>query len=169
MKITQILACIAIFLGSSSLQAKDKPKHAAGKKPNAAEQKTTTAPKTLYDRLGGMPAITAVVEDFVGNCAGDARIKNFFVATAADPARLTTFKKLVAEQVCQGSGGPCKYSGKSMKETHLKMAIQDAHFTAVVEDLVKSLNKFKVAKADQDALLAILGPMKGDIVTAAKH
>ena len=119
---------------------------------------------TLYNRLGGKKAITAVVDDFVGNCASDARINSFFAKTAADTKRLQKFKANLVDQICEAAGGPCKYKGKSMKEAHAGMGVKSADFGALVEDLVKSLDKFQVAKADKDTLLGVLGPMKSDIV-----
>ena len=108
--------------------------------------------KSLYDRLGGQPAITAVVDDFVGNVAADARINRFFART--DIPRL---KRLLVEQICQGTGGPCTYTGRDMKTTHAGMGITDAQFNALVEDLVKSLDKFKVPEKEKGELLGILG------------
>jgi hemoglobin len=64
-----------------------------------------------------------------------------------------------------GNGGPCKYTGKDMKSAHAGMGIKEADFNALVEDLVGALDKFKVAAADKNTLLGVLGPMKGDIVT----
>ena len=115
--------------------------------------------KSLYDRLGGQPAITAVVDDFVGNVAADTRINQFFART--DIPRL---KRLLVEQICQGTGGPCTYTGRDMKTTHAGMGIKDAQFNALVEDLVKSLDKFKVPEKEKGELLGILGPMKPSIV-----
>jgi hemoglobin len=120
--------------------------------------------KALYDRLGGKAAITAVVDDFVANCAADTRINKFFADTAKDPKRLAMFKTNLVDQLCEATGGPCKYTGKNMKEAHKGMGVSSADFDALVEDLVKSLNKFKVAPADQKILLGVLGPMKADIV-----
>lgn len=122
------------------------------------------AQKTLYQRLGERKAIVAVVDDFVANCAADARINKFFAATAKDPARLAAFKTNLVDQICEASGGPCKYKGKDMKTAHVGMGISNADFDALVEDLVKTLNKFKVAADDQKALLGVLGPMRGQIV-----
>lgn len=122
------------------------------------------AQKTLYQRLGERKAIVAVVDDFVANCAADARINKFFAATAKDPARLAAFKTNLVDQICEASGGPCKYKGKDMKTAHAGMGISNADFDALVEDLVKTLNTFKVAAADQKALLGVLGPMRGQIV-----
>ena len=115
--------------------------------------------KSLYDRLGGLGAITAVVDDFVGNVAADNRINKFFAKT--DIPRL---KRLLVEQICAGTGGPCTYTGRDMKSAHAGMGINDAQFNALVEDLVKSLDKFKVPEKEKGELLGILGPMKPSIV-----
>jgi hemoglobin len=124
----------------------------------------TAAKKTLYDSLGGRAAIVKVVDDFVSNCAADARINSFFAATAKDPKRLATFKTNLVDQICEASGGPCKYTGKDMKTAHAGMGISNTHFDALVEDLQKTLDKFKVAAADQKTLLGVLGPMRSQIV-----
>ena len=129
----------------------------------SAEAKTAKA-KSLYSRLGGKKAITAVVEEFVNNCAGDSRINKFFADTAKDKKRLAKFKTNLINQICQASGGPCKYTGKDMKTAHKGMGITDADFTALVEDLVKALDKFKVGATEKNELLGALGGMKGDIV-----
>jgi hemoglobin len=120
--------------------------------------------KSLYDRLGGKAAITAVVDEFVGRVAADNRINGFFKQTAADPARLASFKGKLVDQICQASGGPCKYTGKDMKTAHAGMGITEADFNALVEDLVGALDKFKVGSKEKDELLSVLGPMKADIV-----
>jgi len=123
------------------------------------ESKGTMAERPLYDRLGGKPAITAVIDDFVGNVAADTRINKRFAG--ADIPRL---KSRLVDQVCEASGGPCKYTGASMRDAHKGMNITDAEFGALVEDLVKSLDKFKVPAKEKNELLGALGGMKGDIV-----
>src|SRR5437588_4462218 len=115
--------------------------------------------KSLYDRLGGLGAITAVVDDFVGNVAADNRINKFFAKTD-----ITRLKRLLVEQICAGTGGPCTYTGRDMRSVHAGMGITDAQFNALVEDLVKSLDKFKVPEKEKGELLGILGPMKPSIV-----
>ena len=122
------------------------------------------AEKSLYDRLGGKKAISAVVDQFVANVAADDRINKFFAQTASDKARLDAFKKKLVDQICQASGGPCKYTGKDMKTAHQGMGITEADFNALVEDLVKALDKFKVGETEKSQLLGALGPMKPDIV-----
>jgi hemoglobin len=115
--------------------------------------------KPLYDRLGGKPAIQAVVDDFIGNVAADRRINERFAK--ADIPRLKT---MLVDQICQASGGPCKYTGASMADAHKGMNVTDGEFNALVEDLVKSLDKFKVPAQEKGELLAALGGMKPQIV-----
>lgn len=119
------------------------------------------ADKSLYDRLGGQGAIQAVVTKFIGNVGGDKRINGYFAT-----ADLKKLNKLLVEQVCMATGGPCSYSGRDMKTTHQGMKITDAAFGALVEDLVSALDTFNVPAKEKGELLAILGPMKGDIVEA---
>jgi hemoglobin len=114
---------------------------------------------SLYERLGRKDAITAVVDDFVARCAGDARINGKFART--DVPRLKT---MLVDQVCEATRGPCTYSGRSMKETHDGMGVTAGEFDALVEDLVATLDQFSVPKAEQDELLGLLGPMRGEIV-----
>jgi hemoglobin len=118
-----------------------------------------TVPRTLYDRLGGKSAITAVVDTFVAGVAADARINKKFARS--DIPRV---KAMLVDQICGATGGPCTYTGRDMKEAHRNMGVTEGEFNALVEDLVASLNRFNVAKAEQDELLAILGSMKSTIV-----
>jgi hemoglobin len=120
--------------------------------------------KSLYDRLGGKGAIVAVVDEFVGRVAADKRINAFFGATASDSERLKKFKGNLVDQICEASGGPCKYAGKTMKAAHMGMGVGGADFDALVDDLVGALDKFKVGSHEKDQLLGALGPMKTDIV-----
>ena len=115
--------------------------------------------KSLFERLGGGGAITAVVDDFVARCAGDSRINAKFART--DIPRL---RSMLIDQVSEASGGPAKYTGRDMKTTHDGMKVTTGEFNALVEDLVATLNKFGVGKAEQDELLGVLGPLKSDIV-----
>ena len=120
--------------------------------------------RTLYERLGARAAITAVVNDFVGNVARDKRINGFFAKT--DIPRL---KRLLVQQICAGSGGPCQYEGRSMREAHRGLNIRNQDFDALVQDLVMSLNKFGVKQREQRELLALLGPMRKDVVQARAY
>lgn len=120
---------------------------------------TMMAEKSLYERLGGKPAIQAVVDDFVANVAADTRINRYFAN-----ANIPRLKAQLVDQICEATGGPCKYTGQSMKDSHRGMGITSAAFDALVEDLVKTLNKFNVPEKEKGELLGALGPMKKDIV-----
>ena len=118
-----------------------------------------TAARTLYERLGGRPAIESVVDSIVARVAADDRINRKFARS--DIPRV---KAMIVDQICGATGGPCSYTGRDMKEAHRKMAVTRGEFNALVEDLVATLNSFNVPKAEQDELLAILGSMQADIV-----
>src|SRR5882672_5434792 len=115
--------------------------------------------RTLYDRLGGREAVVAVVGDFVARAAADSRINAKFGRT--DVPRL---KAMLVEQVSEATGGPVKYTGRTMRETHDRMGVTGGEFDALVGDLVATLNQFNVPAAYQQELLGILGPLRGDIV-----
>lgn len=102
---------------------------------------------------------SSVVDDFIGNVAADDRINRFFAKT--NIPRLNT---MLVNQICEATGGPCKYEGRSMKAAHTGMGLSDADFNALVEDLVKSLNKFNVPEKEKKELITALAAMKGDIV-----
>lgn len=114
---------------------------------------------SLYERLGGKPAITTVVDDFVAKVAADNRINGQFAH-----ANIPHLKKELVDQICAGTGGPCIYTGLDMKTAHAGRHITSMQFDALVEDLVKTLDKFKVPAREKNELLGILGPMKSDIV-----
>ena len=130
---------------------------------------TTAAPgsrraqleKTLYHRLGGMIAITAVVDEFIKILGADERINKKFAKSGMNGPRVRLH---LIEQVCEATGGPCKYTGLSMKKAHKNMKVTEGEFNAGVEDLVKALDKFNVPAAEKNELLGILGSLKGDIV-----
>jgi hemoglobin len=114
---------------------------------------------SLFERLGGKDAITAVVDDFVARCAADTRINGKFIRT--DIPRL---KAELVDQICAASGGPCTYRGRDMHTTHEGMHVTAGEFDALVQDLVATLVKFNVAEADRAELAGVLAPLRPDIV-----
>jgi hemoglobin len=135
-------------------------------KPPAADSAVETAAaaalpaeQSLYDRLGGKEAITSVIDDFVANVAADKRINARFAN-----ADIPHLKQMLVDQVCEATGGPCTYTGKSMRDAHKGMKLTEADFNALVEDLTRSLDKFKVGDKEKNELLTALGGMKSDIV-----
>lgn len=165
------VAGIAVFGGFLSLVGCGHPRDKVGAAGDAIVDNTTSTTAasggtatmpTLYERVGGDKAITAVIADFVdNNVANDARINHFFANT--DLERL---KKLLVEFVDNAAGGPQAYTGRDMKTAHAGMHITVADFNALVEDLSKSLDTLKVPAAEKQELLALVGPTQSDIVTA---
>lgn len=115
--------------------------------------------KSLYERLGGEAAVSAVIEDFVARVAADERINKKFARSNIDRV-----KAKLKEQVCAVTGGPCKYTGLDMKTAHTNMKVTEGEFNALVEDLVATLDKSNVQEKEKSELLAILGPLKDQIV-----
>ena len=114
---------------------------------------------TLRD-FGGHDGVIKVTTEFVGRVVKDDRINHFFAH--ADGGQLIS---LISSQICGALGGPCVYSGRSMKDTHRGMGVTIAHFNAVVEDLCGAMDHFKIPSHSQNKLLSILAPMWRDIVT----
>ena len=148
------LALSALVLAGCT--AKEEPADTAVA---AAADTTAVAARSLYDRLGGKEAITVVIDDFVANVAADKRINARFAKTD-----IPHLKQMLVDQVCQATGGPCTYTGKTMLDAHKGMKITEAEFTALGEDLTMSLDKHSVPAAEKTELLTALGGMKGDIV-----
>jgi hemoglobin len=121
-------------------------------------------PASLFQRLGGMPAIEAVVDDFVGRILADDRVNQFFAHAASDPANARAYKAKLADFICQATGGPCKYAGADMFTAHRGRGVTDAAFNAVVSDLVATLEKLNVPEKEKSQLLSLLAPLKPAIV-----
>ncbi len=148
-----------------------------GKKPHVQDQTPTEtvadagaedaeapppAPKSLYERLGKKEGITAVVESFVKNVAADTAVNKSFAKTKGP--KMDHFKQMMVEQLCEATGGDCKYTGKPMKEAHKGMKITDKQWDAIVTDLKLALDENKVGEAEKTDLFALLAPMKDEIV-----
>src|SRR5258706_10973069 len=116
---------------------------------------TVAKPGSLYERLGGKPAIEAVVDDFVSRILADERVNGWFAHAASKPELELAFKRKLADFVCQGTGGPCAYAGADMITAHKGRGVTEAAFNAVVSDLVATLNKLKVPEKEKTDLLAI--------------
>jgi hemoglobin len=148
------LALLGLACSKKDQQAADT----SGATATAAVSDTGTT-KSLYDRLGGKTAITAVIDTFVAHVAADPRINKKFARS-----NIPRVKAELVDQVCVQTGGPCTYTGRSMKEAHRNMKVTEGEFNALVEDLTAALNAFKVPAKEQSELVSALGAMKGDIV-----
>lgn len=131
----------------------------AGDPTTAGDSPAAASDKTLYERLGGTEAITAVVKEFMATTAADPRINMFF--TNVDAPRL---EQLMVEQICAGTGGPCQYTGKAMRESHTGMGVKPEHFEAFMEDLTLTLDKLGVRDPERSEVLTIFRSMQEDIV-----
>ena len=124
--------------------------------------------KTLYQRLGGEPAIAAVVDDFVARGAADSRV-NFTrqgtpMAWQATPENVAHLKTMLVQFIAAATGGPQKYEGRDMRSVHKGMSINNVEFNSLAADLKISLEKFKVPEREQKELLDVVGATRNDIV-----
>lgn len=119
---------------------------------------------SLYQRLGGMPAVQAVVDDLVTRILADSRVNKWFAHAASDPEHAALYKAKLADFICQATGGPCKYTGMDMMSAHAGRGVTADAFNSVVEDLVATLDKYKVPAKEKTQLLGILGSLKPMVV-----
>lgn len=128
----------------------------------SAQSQAPSAAPTLYKRLGGYDAIAAVTDDFIGRLAADKQLVRFLVGLSADSQK--KLRQHVVDQLCEATGGPCIYIGRSMKTTHAGLGITEADWQSTVKHLVATLDKFKVPEKEKGELLAIASSLKADIV-----
>ena len=136
---------------------------------SSCKKEEEAAPKSLYDRLGGVTAISAVVDQFITNVAADPNMVRTFTPLLVEvgkgnTARLTALRNNLIDQIGEASGGPQKYMGKDMVTAHKNMKITDTEFNSLVNDLVLALDKFQVPTTEKNELLGVLGGLKSQIV-----
>ncbi len=120
---------------------------------------------SLYDRLGGVYNIATVVDDLIDRVMVDPRLNaNPRVDEAHHRVSAAGFKYLVTEMVFWASGGPQKYSGRSMGDSHRHLMITEEEWAAFMSDVQQTLDKFKVPQEEQDELKAIVESTKESIV-----
>jgi hemoglobin len=130
------------------------------------ERFSSTAPsqralqtETLYDRIGGKDAIERLVVDALDIIRADTRINKFFAN-----ANLFVLKSHLVAQMCEALGGPCKYTGRTMKEAHAGLGISSSDFAYLLEDVLKALDKVNTNEELKKEIIALLEKMKIDIV-----
>lgn len=143
-----------------------KPDGVAPEPPKVGEKIAAPAPVTLWQKLGSQPGVTKIVDDFVTIAGDDPKVD----ITRMDKYKLSVdqvgaLKKHLIAFVSQATGGPIKYTGKSMKEVHKDMAITDDEFSASVDDLVKAMEKNGVKEEDIKAVRDAVEGTRKDIVT----
>jgi hemoglobin len=130
--------------------------------PASAQAPTSAAAQdaSLYIALGEVAGITKLTDDFVNRLKVDARLAPAFKDTNAN-----NLKKMLMQQFCKVSGGPCVYEGADMKSAHANMDITKTDFNALVEVLQQSMDANGIAFTTQNQLLARLAPMHRDVIT----
>ena len=123
----------------------------------------TASQAPLYDRLGGAPGVAAIADTLIDRVSTDPKLGRSF-----KDSKLERIKKLLAEQICDLSGGPCRYSGDSMKEVHAGHHISEAEFFGMVADLRAVLKERHVSQGAANELLRLLAPIKRDVVESAQ-
>ncbi len=130
----------------------------------AAQQAADTS---LYARLGGVYAIATVVDDFIERLLVNNTLNaNPRINEARARVPKAGLKYQVTALVCQVTGGPCTYTGRSMKASHAHLNINEEQWQAMVTEFRATLNKFSVPAKEQGELIAIVGTTKPDIVIA---
>ena len=133
-----------------------------------SKSSSTMNEKSLYERLGGEPALTAVVDDFVARTASNPKVNFTRKGTPqewdANPENVKKLKRRLVTFIAEATGGPKKYDGKDMKSAHAGMQITSAEFDALAADLAASLDKFKVPAKEKGELMAIAASTKGAMV-----
>ena len=125
--------------------------------------------KNLYERLGGVGPISVVVDDFIDRLVANPVLNaNPDVDEARMKVPAPVLKFLVTQFVCQATGGPCSYEGRSMKESHKHLYVNEVEWQAMMANFRETLYKFKVPEREQGELIALLESVKGDIVIAGK-
>jgi hemoglobin len=135
--------------------------------------------QSLYERVGGEPGLTKIVEDFMPRALQDPRVnwqrkgvkrgglslhRNDSVSWNASPENVAQLKKHLVQFFALATGGPARYEGKEIKSTHANMHITNAEFDAAVGDLKASLDKLQIANKEQKELLAIVESTRPQIV-----
>jgi hemoglobin len=115
--------------------------------------------RSLYDRIGGTPVLTAIVDSFIARFADDTRVAPTFAKSD-----IPKFRKLLIEQFCNLTGGGCTYTGRDMKSTHEGMHLTESQFNALVEDLQDAMTLQRVPIELQNELIAKLAPLRSDII-----
>ena len=128
----------------------------------------TPAQKSLYDRLGGVYAIAAVIDDLIDRVMDNPRLNaNPKVDEAHHRVSRAGFKYLVTELVCGATGGPQQYTGRSMRDSHVHLDITEEEWQVFLGDVQACLDTFNVPEVEQRGLFALVDSTKSNIVLAA--
>jgi hemoglobin len=145
--------------------------HPAGAAAQTVTEETESEPRPapLFERAGGTYVLAQVVDDFVDGMLADPVIRaNAAVRQAAKPSRRAGLKFQITSLLCQETGGPCKYEGQTMRETHQSMDISDREWGVMVWTFKRALARADVPAAEREELMNVLQTTKGDIVLSRR-
>lgn len=131
--------------------------------PIASAQQASTM--SLYERLGGLKGVTVVVDDFIDRLVTNKQLnKNPAINAGRKSSPAPYLKFQVSQLICELAGGPCKYTGQTMKASHAHLNISEKEWDVMAKEFQKSLDKFKVPAPEQKELFDMVGKTKADIV-----
>lgn len=163
-----VAAVAGLLAVGAGCKTSDKSDMSSDASKPTMEEKSTMGEKSLYERLGGEPALTAVVDDFVARTASNPKVNFTRKGTPqewpATPENVAKLKRRLVTFIAEATGGPKKYDGKDMKSAHAGMQISNAEFDALAGDLAASLDKFKVPAKEKGELMAIAASTRGAMV-----
>ncbi len=126
----------------------------------SAQAQNMNTDDAVFQGLGAKAGIDKIVDDFIPIVLADKRISRFFEAMDKQE-----FAGLLSDQICELTGGPCKYKGKDMNDAHYGMNISNAHFNALAEDLQIAMERNNISSSVANKLVAKLAPMQRSIVS----
>jgi hemoglobin len=118
--------------------------------------------KTLYERLGGYDAITAMTNDLLPRLQADPELRRFWAHRGDDGVKRE--KQLLIDFLCASAGGPMYYRGRDMVLTHRGMAISEDDWNVFLGHAAATLAKFQVSEAEQREVVAFVQSLKKEIV-----
>jgi hemoglobin len=134
---------------------------------SAWAQDPAAKPKTLYERLGGYDMIAKIVDDFGPKLGKDPKIAPLLAGVSMEHRKRN--RQLIVDQLCEATGGPCFYIGRTMLSSHQGLAITEDHFKQAGVLMVETLDKFKVGEPERSEFLGIIEKLRPDIVEKKKE
>ncbi len=129
-----------------------------------AQHAVDDAPKSLFERLGGVEGITLIVDDVIEAHMNNPEIKEIFIPYKEQPERLVSIRQHTIDFFSAGSGGPVEYKGRGMPSTHKGMNISAHQYMCVMDDILSVLDEHEIDEESKKDVLAILWSLKNTIM-----
>ena len=114
---------------------------------------------SLYDEIGGQPVLETLVDNFIMEIVSDNRVLPRFL-----DSNVNRFREKMIEHICLLADGPCIYTGDDMVQVHAGMNINSAEFNAIVEDLMRAMDKTGIALSSQNQILERMAPLRPQVI-----